>query len=94
MTNIKKIGLTALAGSLVATSAFAGAMDVTGSASVKFSSEHETEHTQNNYTMGQTLNFSGSGEMDNGMTISYGYLMTNAALSSSTLKLDMVIWDS
>jgi outer membrane protein OmpU len=39
--------------------------------------------------MGQTLNFSGSGEMDNGMTISYGYLMTNAALSSSTLKLDM-----
>jgi outer membrane protein OmpU len=89
MTNIKKIGLTALAGSLVATSAFAGAMDVTGSASVKFVSEHETEHTQNNYTMGQTLNFSGSGEMDNGMTISYGYLMTNAALSSSTLKLDM-----
>jgi outer membrane protein OmpU len=89
MTNIKKIGLTALAGSLVATSAFAGAMDVTGSASVKFSSEHETEHTQNNYTMGQTLNFSGSGDLDNGMTISYGYLMTNAALSSSTLKLDM-----
>jgi outer membrane protein OmpU len=89
MTNIKKIGLTALAGSLVATSAFAGAMDVTGSASVKFVSEHETEHTQNNYTMGQTLNLSGSGEMDNGMTISYGYLMTNAALSSSTLKLDM-----
>ena len=89
MTNIKKIGLTALAGSLVATSAFAGAMDVTGSASVKFVSEHETEHTQNNYTMGQTLNFSGSGDLDNGMTISYGYLMTNAALSSSTLKLDM-----
>jgi outer membrane protein OmpU len=89
MTNIKKIGLTALAGSLVATSAFAGAMDVTGSASVKWQSEHESEHTQNNYTMGQTLNFSGSGEMDNGMTISYGYLMTNASLSSSTLKLDM-----
>jgi outer membrane protein OmpU len=89
MTNIKKIGLTALAGSLVATSAFAGAMDVTGKASVKFQSEHETEHTQNNYTMGQTLNFAGSGDLDNGMTISYGYLMTNAALSSSTLKLDM-----
>jgi outer membrane protein OmpU len=89
MTNIKKIGLTALAGSLVATSAFAGAMDVTGTAKVTFVSEHESEHTQNNYTMGQTLNFAGSGEMDNGMTISYGYLMTNAALSSSTLKLDM-----
>ena len=32
--NIKKIGLTALAGSLVATSAFAGEMSVTGSASL------------------------------------------------------------
>ena len=29
--NIKKIGLTALAGSLIATSAFAGSMSVTGS---------------------------------------------------------------
>jgi outer membrane protein OmpU len=34
MNNIKKIGLTALAGSLVATSAFAGAMSVSGSAKV------------------------------------------------------------
>jgi len=89
MTNIKKIGLTALAGSLVATSAFAGAMDVTGSASVKFQSEHESEHTGNNYTMGQGLTFSGSGDLDNGMSISYGYVMSNAAFSSSTLKLDM-----
>ena len=89
MTNIKKIGLTALAGSLVATSAFAGAIDVTGSASVKFQSEHETEHTQNNYTMGQGLTFSGGGDLDNGMAISFGYVMTNAAFSSSTLKLDM-----
>ena len=89
MTNIKKIGLTALAGSLVATSAFAGAIDVTGSASVKFQSEHETEHTQNNYTMGQGLTFSGGGDLDNGMAISFGYVMTNASFSSSTLKLDM-----
>ena len=89
MTNIKKIGLTALAGSLVATSAFAGAIDVTGSASVKFQSEHETEHTQNNYTMGQTLKFNGGGDLDNGMAISFGYVMTNASFSSSTLKLDM-----
>ena len=32
MTNLKKVGLTALAGSLVATSAFAGALSVSGSA--------------------------------------------------------------
>ena len=89
MTNIKKIGLTALAGSLVATSAFAGAIDVTGKASVKFQSEHESEHTGNNYSMGQALTFSGGGDLDNGMAISFGYVMTNASFSSSTLKLDM-----
>jgi len=89
MTNIKKIGLTALAGTLVATSAYAGALDVSGSASVKFTSLHETEHTQNNYTMGQAITFAGSGDLDNGMAISYSYTMTNAAFSTSQLKLDM-----
>jgi outer membrane protein OmpU len=34
MNNLKKIGLTALAGSLIATSAFAGSMSVTGSAGI------------------------------------------------------------
>ncbi len=32
--NMKKLGLTALAGSLVASSAFAGALDVTGSSKI------------------------------------------------------------
>ena len=34
MNNFKKVGLTALAGSLLATSAYAGAMSVAGSASI------------------------------------------------------------
>ena len=34
MNKFKKIGLTALAGSLVATSAFAGSLSVSGSASI------------------------------------------------------------
>lgn len=89
MTNIKKLGLTALAGSLVTTSAFAGALDVSGGVSLKWSSEHETEHTQNNYTMGQGVNFAGSGDIDSiGATMTYNYLMTNAAFSSSNVKLD------
>ena len=89
MTNIKKIGLTALAGTLAATSAYAGALDVSGSASVKFTSLADTEHTGNNYSMGQAINFAGSGDLDNGMAISYSYTMTNAAFSTSQLKLDM-----
>ena len=36
MNNLKKLGLTALAGSLVATSAVAGALDVSGTAKVKY----------------------------------------------------------
>jgi outer membrane protein OmpU len=89
MTNIKKLGLTALAGSLVATSAYAGALDVSGGVSLKWSSEHETEHTQNNYTMGQGVNFAGSGDIDSiGAAMTYNYLMTNAAFSSSNVKLD------
>ena len=36
MNNLKKVGLTALAGSLVAVSANAGEMSVTGAASIGF----------------------------------------------------------
>jgi len=36
MNNLKKIGLSALAGSLVATSAFAGEMSVSGSAKATY----------------------------------------------------------
>ena len=37
MNNFKKVGVTALAGSLIATSAFAGSMSVTGSAGISMS---------------------------------------------------------
>ena len=36
--NIKKIGLTALAGSLIATSAFAGELSLSGSAKMSYTS--------------------------------------------------------
>ena len=88
MTNVKKLGLTALAGSLVATSAYAGALDVTGTAKVTYASLDESEVTGNPYSMSQGIGFSGSGDLDVG-TISYTYTATNMALSSSNLKLDM-----
>ena len=88
MTNVKKLGLTALAGSLVATSAYAGALDVTGTAKVTYASLDETEVTGNPFSMSQGMGFSGSGDLDVG-TLSYTYSATNMALSSSNLKLDM-----
>ena len=89
MTNMKKLGLTALAGSLVATSAYAGALDVSGTAKVTYASQDESEVNGNPYSMSTGIGFSGSGDLDNGMTINYTYSMTNAAFSSSNLKLDM-----
>jgi outer membrane protein OmpU len=88
MTNVKKLGLTALAGSLVATSGFAGALDVTGTAKVTYATLDEKEVTGNPYSMSQGMGFSGSGDLDVG-TLSYTYSATNMALSSSNLKLDM-----
>jgi outer membrane protein OmpU len=75
MNKFKKIGLSALAGSLVAVSAQAGALSVSGSASLSFSNADDTSHAAegNQWTMGDSLTFTGSGEMDNGMTISVSY---------------------
>jgi len=89
MTNIKKIGLSALAGSLAATSAFAGALDVTGAAKLTYVSQDETEVTGNPFSMSKGITFAGSGDLDNGMTINYSYTMSDAAFSASSLKLDM-----
>ena len=74
--NIKKIGLTALAGSLVATSAFAGEMSVAGSASINV--EHTNggaADTGKTFSMGNQLTFSGSGELDNGLNVSLSFIM-------------------
>jgi outer membrane protein OmpU len=75
MNNFKKIGLSALAGSLIAVSAHAGTMSVSGSASVYFSNTDDESAAAegNGWSMGDSLTFSGSGEMDNGMTISVSY---------------------
>ena len=89
MTNLKKLGLTALAGSLVATTGYAGTLDVTGAAKVSYVSADTTESSGNPFSMTRDITFSGSGKMDNGMTISYHQLLTAGSFSSSGLKLDM-----
>jgi len=88
MNKIAKIGLTALAGSLVATSAFAGAMSVSGSAKVTYQGG-KGDSAVNPFSNSKGISFSGSGELDNGMTVSTGYTMTDAAFSSSYVSLDM-----
>ena len=90
--NIKKIGLTALAGSLVATSAFAGSMSVSGGASLSL--EHingGAASSGKSFTMGNQLTFSGSGEMDNGLNVSLSFILDqndNATTAAGADKND------
>jgi len=89
MDKLKKLGLTALAGSLVATSAYAGSLDVTAGASIKYVTEDEDEVSGNPFTMGRTISFKGGGDMDNGMAVNFYYTMADAAYSSAGLNIDM-----
>ena len=70
--NIKKIGLTALAASLVSvSSATAGEMSVSGAASITV--ENYSGVLRNAgvaYSMADSATLSGSGELDNGLTVS------------------------
>ena len=72
MNNFKKIGLSALAGSLVAFSVNAAEMGVSGGASLTMSDQGEAQEN-NKWTMGNSITFSASGELDNGMTVSSSY---------------------
>jgi len=69
MNKLNKLGLTALAGTLAATSAQALEMSVSGSAGFTYSSQDSDEVTGNRFSFGDSLTFSGSGETDNGWTI-------------------------
>jgi len=91
MTNLKKLGLTALAGSLVATSAFAGEMSVGGTAKVSYTSGDTLTSTGNAWSASNALSFSGGGELDNGMTVSVSIATDTGSttFSSSNLVLDM-----
>ena len=72
MNKITKIGLSALAGSLVAMSVNAAEMSVTGGASLTVSDQGlGTEG--NKWTMGNSITFAASGELDNGMSVSASY---------------------
>jgi outer membrane protein OmpU len=87
MNIIKKIGLTALAGSLVTTSVFAGTMNVTGSAGITLTSQ-EASVQGNGFSSGDSINFSGSTELDNGWTITANMELDGGAQATTTQLYD------
>ena len=79
MNNLKKIGLTALAGSLVATSvAYAGALEATGSAEMKMTNNSQSAAGKT-IGMGNSIYFTGSGETDGGLNVSLSFELDQGA---------------
>jgi len=75
--NIKKIGLTALAASLVSVSAQAGEMSVNGGASMAIKNNSGVDAGKA-ITMGNQLTFTGGGELDNGLNVSLSFVLDHA----------------
>ena len=94
MNTFKKIGLTALAGSLVAVSVNAADLSVTGAAGITFAGQDKTTKG-NGWSMTDNMTFAGSSELDNGWTVSTSFLLDNSdgvanqIFDSRSLKIDM-----
>ena len=90
MDNLKKIGLSALAGTLASLSAQAGELTVTGTAEVSYTQRDNDEITGNPIGMNKNIGFAGSGELDNGWTVSVSHALTDAfGYSTGSLTLGM-----
>jgi len=94
MNNLKKVGLTALAGALVSVSANAADLSVTGAASIGFAGE-EQQTTGNGWYMNDGITFAASAEMDNGWVVSTSMLLDNSdgvaneVIDNRSMTIDM-----
>ena len=88
MNNLKKIGLSALAGSLATFSAHAAEFSVSGSAGISFDDTNRGKGTRgNSFYMGDSLKFNASGETDNGVGVAVYYEIDNGALDDYDMTL-------
>ena len=97
MNNLKKIGLTALAGSLVATSVFAGELTATGSATLELAHVNGgAANTGKSFSQGNSVTLSGGGELDNGMTVALSFELDDGAHGgvATAGSNDLSLWDS
>jgi len=87
MDKLKKVGLTALGTALVSSASVAGDMAVTGSAIMTFAS-NDNNANNNEWSMSDTMSFTGSGELDNGWSITYSHAIDNGANDANSIKID------
>ena len=90
MNNFKKVGFSALAGSLVATSAMAGEISVSGAAGMYL--EHINGGAANagkSFSMDNQLTFTGGGELDNGLNVSVSFVIDQGdGVTAATAPFD------
>jgi outer membrane protein OmpU len=86
MTNIKKIGLSALAGSLMAFSANAAELSVSAGASITFTDAGD-DVSNNAWAMGDSIDFNASGETDGGLTVSLYFELDNDNLDDTSVSI-------
>ena len=82
MNKMKKIGLTALAASLVSVSA--QAVDISGGSSLTYASGNDGVNG-NPWSMNDSLTFSWGGELDNGFTVDMSFLLDNSDGAASQI---------
>ena len=95
MTNLKKVGLTALAGTLATITAVQAAeVTVSGIAQMSYTTKSVDttaldETSSDAFGQDTKIKFSASGEMDNGMTASWMHHHSGGGIFSSLVSLDM-----
>ena len=88
MNNLRKIGLSALAGSLATFSVNAADVSVSGGASITFDDSNRGKGSRGNgFYMGDSLKFNMSGETDGGIGIAVYYEIDGGALDDYNLKM-------
>ena len=86
--NMKKLGLTALAASLVSFSANAGEMTVSGAASISVGGySAEKGNNPKTFSMGDQFTVSGGGELDNGMNVSLSIQMDGQIMDDHSVTV-------
>jgi outer membrane protein OmpU len=88
MNNLKKVGLTALAGALATVSVNAADLSVTGSASINLYQE-EGKDSGNGWTMADVITFSASQELDNGFVVSVKHTLDDNTVDGRSMTVDM-----
>ncbi len=90
MNKLKKVGLTALAGSMVATAATAADVTIAASWALNYTGgDSDEQHGVTSWSMADEVKFTTTGELDNGWTATGYWELDDDTMDDQKLTLDM-----